>query len=309
MNLKQVYDKRRIEGVSTIGIIRNGGYHVFELPVYEDGSFDCWHRTDLAGLRKDLERHWLVCSVPEGKAVSILGLASIAVEKAEFCFDENEYYKYLKHFVHSMNQKLEGLYVETEEQKRKWEKHRVSWRAKKIPFKLQQSVGYFAVDGKSTWVFYLPEKEGESIELGQITAYSDGTFELDKEEGKYRSLDEIKEMFARGQVAAEQKESAWFRLGDLGRIYGTIIYAVGSQEKIKEIEQLSLEITKQPTAYDICESYYNQYLRNPCEANRKLLKEAYEKVPKHERCYLGDMDTMDSDFIRIIYHPEQKREV
>ena len=65
-------------------------------------------------------------------------------------------------------------------------------------------------------------------------------------------------------------------------------------------------MTKQPIAYDICESYYYQYLRNPCERNRQLLKDAYEKVPEHERCYLGDMDTLDSDFRRIIYHPEVK---
>ena len=61
--MKQIYNKRKIEGVSTVGIIRNGGYHVFEMPVYEDGSFDCWHRIDFTGLRKDLERRWLVYSL------------------------------------------------------------------------------------------------------------------------------------------------------------------------------------------------------------------------------------------------------
>ena len=45
---------------------------------------------------------------------------------------------------------------------------------------------------------------------------------------------------------------------------------------------MNLELTKQPIAYDICESYYYQYLRNPCERNRQLLKDAYEKVPEHE---------------------------
>ena len=47
-----------------------------------------------------------------------------------------------------------------------------------------------------------------------------------------------------------------------------MVHAVNSKEKIKEIEQIGLELTKQPIAYDICESYYYQYLRNPCERNR-----------------------------------------
>ncbi len=306
--MKQIYNKRKIEGVSTVGIIRNGGYHVFEMPVYEDGSFDCWHRIDFTGLHKDLERRWLVCQVPEGEKISIFGLATILVEKSEFSFNEKEYYKYLEHLVHMMNHKLEGLYVETEEQKQKWERHRVGWNAKGKPFKVQHSIGYFTLDGKSTWVFYSSDKT-QNIELAQITAYEDGTFELDKEEGEYKTLEEIQKMFAEGKLFAEQKDSAWFNLGDLGRVYGKLIHAVNSKEKIKEIEQIGLELTKQPIAYDICESYYYQYLRNPCERNRQLLKDAYEKVPEHERCYLGDMDTLDSDFRRIIYHPEVKREV
>ncbi len=82
--MKQIYNKRKIEGVSTVGIIRNGGYHVFEMPVYEDGSFDCWHRIDFTGLHKDLERRWLVCQVPEGEKISIFGLATILVDKSEY---------------------------------------------------------------------------------------------------------------------------------------------------------------------------------------------------------------------------------
>ena len=115
--------------------------------------------------------------IPQEK-ISIFGLATILVEKSEFSFNEKEYYKYLEHLVHMMNHKLEGLYVETEEQKQKWERHRVGWNAKGKPFKVQHSIGYFTLDGKSTWVFYSSDKT-QNIELAQITAYEDGTFELD----------------------------------------------------------------------------------------------------------------------------------
>ena len=47
--------------------------------------FDCWHRIDFTGLRKDLERRWLVCQVPEGEKISIFGLATVICASSIFC--------------------------------------------------------------------------------------------------------------------------------------------------------------------------------------------------------------------------------
>ncbi len=45
------------------------------------------------------------------------------------------------------------------------------------------------------------------------------------------------------------------------------------------------------------------------EATRERLRAAYEAVPEHQRLFLGDMDTKDGDYKRILYHPERKRQV
>ncbi len=50
------------------------------------------------------------------------------------------------------------------------------------------------------------------------------------------------------------------------------------------------------------------YLVEPTDFYKEELRKAYEAVPEHERCYLGDMDTRDSDFRRILY-TNDKREV
>ena len=60
---------------------------------------------------------------------------------------------------------------------------------------------------------------------------------------------------------------------------------------------------------DICRRAYHYYLEEPSEWAREKLRKAYEAVPEHQRMYLGDMDSRDSDYLRILYHPEQKREV
>ncbi|MGW9530398.1 DUF7638 domain-containing protein [Paenibacillus terrae] len=63
------------------------------------------------------------------------------------------------------------------------------------------------------------------------------------------------------------------------------------------------------TASEKCEDAYHAYLIYPSDYTRERLKEAYEQVPEHLRMYLGDMDNRDTDYIRIIYHPDEKREV
>ena len=63
------------------------------------------------------------------------------------------------------------------------------------------------------------------------------------------------------------------------------------------------------TAHERCVKAYHNYLEYPCEQARERLREAYEAVPEHERIFLGDMDTRDTDYIRILEQPEIKREV
>lgn len=81
------------------------------------------------------------------------------------------------------------------------------------------------------------------------------------------------------------------------------------KDKRTELKDMHKTLNKEKTAFDLCIQYYHQYLEWPSEYLRGKIKEYYEQIPEHERMYLGDMDTRDSDYQRIIYHPEQKREV
>ncbi len=67
------------------------------------------------------------------------------------------------------------------------------------------------------------------------------------------------------------------------------------------------ELSGNETSLEKCRNAYYQYLIYPDEETREQLKQAYESVPEHERIYLGDMDTRDTDYQRIIYHPNEKR--
>lgn len=84
---------------------------------------------------------------------------------------------------------------------------------------------------------------------------------------------------------------------------------VNINEKYKQLVDFHNELSGNETSLEKCRNAYYQYLIYPDEEAREQLKQAYEAVPKHERIYLGDMDTRDTDYQRIIYHPEVKREV
>ncbi|MNJ52398.1 hypothetical protein D3C77_477300 [compost metagenome] len=81
------------------------------------------------------------------------------------------------------------------------------------------------------------------------------------------------------------------------------------EEKYKELLDISSRVKGEKTAIEQCRHIYYNYLEYPTEYTRTKLREAYERVPEHQRMYLGDMDNKDSDYRRIIYHPEEKREV
>lgn len=96
----------------------------------------------------------------------------------------------------------------------------------------------------------------------------------------------------------------------LGQVQlGAPEYMVEREEKRKEIAEALRELSGEPTARDRCVAAYHAYLEEPTDWAREQLRKAYEAVPAHERIYLGDMDTRDSGYIRILHFPDEKREV
>ena len=53
--ISQIKRTRIIEGKLVYSIINNGGsYFVIDLPIYEDGVFDCWENVDINGLKNKI---------------------------------------------------------------------------------------------------------------------------------------------------------------------------------------------------------------------------------------------------------------
>lgn len=303
--MNEVYRLQRVEGTTVWGIIRNGGYHLCEFGVYEDGIISCWNKNDLWQFENELQRRWVVTSVPEEENISIFHLSCFSIAQASWLHTPQSYYKYIKDTVRSLNPKMQNIYKTSKEEIEKWEKYRMGFSASFTPFKMTSKIGYFCDDGKSCSIFL---NKKDKLYITTITAYKDGTFRLGKEESQFYTLEEIEQMFDDGILTTSIKSMDWIHIKGLGKVQvKEVLYEIPLEEKKNSIRQMQKEIMDLPTAHDLCIQAYHAYLEFPCEETKEKLRETYEAVPEFERCYLGDMDTRDTDYQRILYTNELRQ--
>lgn len=303
-----IYRKQSIEGVTVPAIIHNGSYFLIQLGVYEDGTVSCWEKCDLDRFIEKLNNGWVAPAVPNGKSLSVNSLGEYKLESGQWNYDINGFNGYVRDIVKSINPKMENIYHTTDRENEKWNKARVKFTATPVPFKLKPGLGYFTLKGESSYIFYRNE-EGQ-LSLTALTVYEDKTVSLDTVKDKYFTLEETEELFDNKTLLTSVGSSAKVLIKGLGTV--TLSdggYFVNTVEKIKEIKDNAARLAGEDDAIDRCQKAYYLYLTDPTEWARENLRKYYEAVPKHRRCFLGDMDTKDSDYRRILYHPEEKREV
>lgn len=76
---------------------------------------------------------------------------------------------------------------------------------------------------------------------------------------------------------------------------------VSPKDRILELDDMLSELLGKLSVGRLCVDSYAEYERNPSPENKELLREAYERVPDHLRCYCGDMDTKDGNIRRVLY--------
>lgn len=300
----KVFRHQRIEGVTISGIIRNGGYFWQDMAVYEDGTVSIWDKIDLDDVPQKIASQKLVFSVPDGKGLSVHGLCSLEIVSAKWNYDEQSYFEHIVETVKSINPEMENIYKTTERERAKWKEHHVGFLASGTPCKLGARFGYELLEGNNAHILL---RNNGTLTLTELYCYADATFSIDGLEGFF-GFEDIERMFKDKTLATKPKKGEAVRLGDLGVAETETIGSVSQKNKLEEIKNKSLKAQGKPDAHDAAIKAYHAYLVDPTDFYKNKLREAYEAVPEHERCYLGDMDTKDGDFRRILY-TNNKREV
>lgn len=304
----QVYRKQLVEGVTIPAIIHNGNYFLIQMAVYEDGTISCWHKSDLEQFKNDLKKGWVVPEVPTGKNISVHGLGDFPVKEAEWSYNSKAYYNHVKEVVQILNPEMKNLYHTTQREIDKWKKARVVWSGSPTPCKQKEGLGYNLLKGDGCYIFF---RQNGQLSLTYLTIYEDKTAKLEITGEESYTQEQIHKQIEQNLLCTSPGQEEWVMIEGLGKVllapseYGKLPI----EEKKKEIDSMFLQVAGEKTPHDRCMDAYYQYLVEPSDWSRERLREAYEAVPAHERMYLGDMDTKDRDFVRILYHPENKREV
>lgn len=300
----KVYRKQTIEGLTIPAIIRNGHYFWHSMAVYEDGTVSVWDKIDLDDVPRKMKTGWLQFSVPEGESISVFELCSLEVISANWNYDERSFYDHIVETVRSINPEMQNIYKTTPREQAKWKEHRVGFTASPTSCKLGEKFGYDLLKGDNAHIFF--RNDGKLL-LTELYCYEDGTFSTDALDGFF-TLEDIERMFKEKTLDTKPNKDEKITLGDLGTVEAKVDYAVFKKDKLVELKNKSLRVQGKPDAHDAAINAYHAYLTEPTDFYKERLRKAYEAVPEHERCYLGDMDTRDSDFIRILY-TDEKREV
>lgn len=276
------------------------------MAVYEDGTVSCWKKVDLDDVLNTLNRGWLTVSIPERKSLSVYGACSVELTSAKWNFTNESYFEFIKDTVRSMNPEMANIYKTSDHEREKWDKLRIGFTASPTHCKLiEMPFKYEFTNGDDTNIFM---RVDGYVTLTALYAYEDGFFGIDGLD-KILTFDDIEKLFAEKELCTAPKAGELISFGALGTAECAESYsAVKIKEKLKEIENSSLKIQKKPDAHELCIRAYHAYLVEPNDFYKERLRKAYEAVPEHERCFLGDMDTRDSDFRRILYS-NNKREV
>jgi hypothetical protein len=298
----KIYRYQRVEGKYFPGIINNVNYFFTTVALYEDGVIDCWKKVEFQDIKNVIEKGWLCCEAPNGKNISIFQVGNYTIKSAKWKYNKETYYKTIIDNLKELNPKIENINKITREIPEEDYKKEILFLSK--PFRLEHKINFHQwFNGDNTFIFY---NLGGQLYLTTLTAYEDKTFEIGLLEEKYFSLEEIKEMFEKNILTTEVKDR--FFIKNFAEIeIEKINYFVEKSQKFKEIEDMMKKVCEEETTLELCREAYFEYLADPCDYTKEKLRKAYEAVPEHERMYLGDMDSKDWDYRRILYSDEKRK--
>ena len=141
-------------------------------------------------------------------------------------------------------------------------------------------------------------KNGDHFFVTEIEIYRDGKIEC----WGLVDFEEFKRKVAEGWVRTRLPTGARVSMM-VSMLAFTVTEVAGGVDEIEFVKEVADEIERlngRPTSIDLCREGLLGHRRAPTTESLRTLREAYERVPAHARCYLGDMDTKDWDYRTLL---------
>lgn len=309
--LTAVTRTEQIEGFSIPGIILNMQYHFTDLQVYSDGLISCWGMVDLPMFKNKLSKSWVVTSIPDGQTISIFSLGSWVIENGAWDYDEESFYAYVKKLIKTLNPTLENLYNYNGENYKMIGKSSVakhsSLNSKPYYYDNPDSFLSKRNEGEKFHVFY--RNDDTKTYLAELSLYKTGKIEITNLPVKKTfKFEEIKDLIQNEKLITELNTGEKITILGLGSFTVKSGSGVDITAKYNEFEDKYSELNGTENSISKCARIFDAYKLDPSFKLKQELKEAYEKVPEHQRMFVGDMDTKDYEVRQIIYGDSIKKE-
>lgn len=307
MNFKpsnKVYKTQEIQGVSVPAIIENGGYHFTDLDIYENGRVYCWNFHDFEIFKQEVNNEWVVLSIPDGEDISIFNLGCWKIKNSQWIFNKKSFIAYVESLIREMNPQWKNIYTYVE---KKLGKIIIGENGQGTIFKeIKNEYGFNSkkIEANSLNLYY---KENEIYHLVKVIAFADHTLQITRLENPFEiSFEEFKKLVKEKKIVTNPPKNSVINIYGLGSFSIEQKSWCNSIKNIqKEIEEIFRKLNNVPTLFEICLNTFKEFKNNPTKENQSKLKKAYEKVPEHQRMYLGDMDTRDTEIRMIIYGKQE----
>ncbi|CEN38616.1 DUF7638 domain-containing protein [Capnocytophaga cynodegmi] len=300
----KVYKTQEIQGVSIPAIIQNGSYHFVDLDVYENGRVYCWNFHDFEIFKDEIKQEWVVLGIPDGENISIFNLGNWKIKNSKWIFNKNSFINYVESLIQEMNPQWKNIYTYVE---KKLGEITIGENGEGTIYKEKYPEKPFnngKTHGKKINLFY---KEDKTYHLVKVLVFADRTLQITRLETPFEvNFEEFKKLVAEKKIITNPSKNTIINIYGLGSF--TIdkeSWSNDIEDILGELEETFRELNNEPTYFDLCKKAFNEFKNNPTETNKNQLKEAYERVPEHQRIYLGDMDTKDIEIRMIIYGKEE----
>lgn len=303
----RVYRQQVIEGFSIPAIIHNSSYFFVDIDVYADGRVECWHFEDIEHFKKDVRKGWVVPGIPDNNEISIHGLGSWTIINGSWTFNKESFIDYVLSLIKALNPNLENIYKYSQ---KIVNGIRIGENGRGLIYKEHKRTpnDLFPdkVDGESVNVFY---KVNDAYYLTKVVVFPDLTISLCRLEKTVDiTLQEFEELINREIIVTEIPSNTQINIHGLGSFtVQECQYTTDIKEKLLEVKDIIRNLKGEPSTIDICREAYQQYINHPTAQNKEQLKISYERVPDHQKMYVGDMDTKDIA-VRMIIYGEQEIE-
>jgi hypothetical protein len=289
----------RTYGRSISLFISNGPCHLITVDVYEDGAIDCWGFVDRALFQGKLQSNWVVPAPKGGQSLSVFNFGYTGVDCGAWVQTPQSIAREVDSTIRNLNPAMRDLLDMngSDTELRGKVKYAKLGLSDQKPLRRGETA---AADILGASVPVLRVVEG-AYELTRVVVFADGLCRIGSEE-ELIPVQEIPALYEADQICNAAPSGTRILLPGLGDFRATQDFGfVSVHDRVREIDDTLNQLNGRPGVVITCARLFEAYEREPSNEAKERLREAYEAVPAHLRCYCGDMDTKDSAIRAVLY--------